>query len=170
MTWDSLITSQTVYQSLIERLSKTIWLSSHWSEIFLFAIAIYAVLIILLWSFHNLIKRHHKNNQQKFVLECDQIIAKFAQEQYNSKYPENINISLMEWLFQSNTKNYFLEKNLFEKNIKDIETKIWKTIVDQQQRSSFYRNFNKTKASKIFSKIVWRLLTIITLWIYKIFM
>lgn len=52
------------------------------------------------------------------------MISQFAQEQYNSKYPENINIALVQAMFESNTKKYFSEKLNFENKIKEIETKI----------------------------------------------
>ena len=169
MAWASTL-PQTIYQSLIDRISNTSWLNIYWSAIFLFIVAVYAVLIIILWSIHNVIKKYYKNNEQKFFLECDQIIYKFAQEQYNIKHHDNINISLMETIFQSNTKNYFLEKNIFENKIKEIENKSWKTIIDQSQRTNFYKYYSKTKILKIISKIIWRTLTIATLWIYRIFM
>lgn len=167
MTWDQI--SQTMYQLLIDKIWNITWLNIYWSAIFLFIVAVYVVLIILLWSIYNLIKKHYKNNEQQFFLECDQIIAKFAQEQYIVKYPENINIYLMKWVFQSDTKNYFLEKNTFENTVKEIESKIWKKIIEQSQRTNFYKYYNKTKISKIISKIIWLILTIITLWIYKLF-
>lgn len=169
MTWETQIISQTIYQWLIDKIWNITWLNIYWSAIFLFIVAVYAVLVLLLWFIHNLIKKHYKNNEQKFFLECDHIIAKFAQEQYKSRHQENINISLMESIFQSETKNYFLEKNIFENKVKETENKIWKTIIDKAQRSNFYKYYNKTKISKIISKIIWLILTIITLWIYKLF-
>lgn len=169
MAWEATL-SQSIYQSLIDKIWSITWLNIYWSAMFLFAFAVYILLLIILWFIYKLIKKHYKNNEQKFVLECDQIIAKFANEQYNNKYPENINISLVQTIFESKTKNYFLEKITFENKIKEIETKIWKTIIDQTQLSSFNKYFNRTKWSRLITQIIWRILTIITFWIAKIFL
>jgi hypothetical protein len=167
MTWA--VISQTMYQLLIDKIWNMTWLNIYWSAIFLFIVAVYAVLVILLYSIHTLIKKYYKNNEQKFFLECDKIISKFAKEQYIGKYQNNINIYLMEWIFQSDTKNYFLEKNTFETKVKETENNIWKTIIDKYQWWVFYKYYNKTKTSKIVSEIIWWILTIITIWIYKLF-
>ncbi len=167
MTWA--VISQTIYQLLIDKIWNITWLNIYWSAIFLFIVAVYAVLVILLCSIHTLIKKYYKNNEQKFFLECDKIISKFAKEQYIGKYQNNINIYLMEWIFQSDTKNYFLEKNTFETKVKETENNIWKTIIDKYQWWVFYKYYNKTKTSKIVSEIIWWILTIITIWIYKLF-
>ena len=170
MTGESQFIQKTIYQSLMTKVSNIIWLNSHWTEIFLFILAIYAALIIILWAIHNSIRKHYKNSQERFFLECDQMVAKFAQEQYNNKYENNINISLIESIIISNTKNYFLEKQTFENSIKEIEKNIWKTLIDEWQRTNFYKHYNKTKWLKIISKTIWWILTIITIWIYRIFM
>ena len=168
MTWDQIL--QTTYQLFIDKIWNITWLNIYWSAIFLFIVAVYAILIIILWSIYSMIKKLYKNNEQKFILETDNIIFQFAQEQYNTKYQENINISLIEEIFESNTKSYFLEKNNFEKKVKEIENRIWKIIIDKTQRSNFYKYYNKTKISKLISNIIWWILTIITLWIYRILM
>ncbi len=170
MTWEITVISSTIYQSLINKIWNIIWISNHGSEIFLFALAIYGVSIIILWSIHNAVKKHYKNNKQKYFLSCDEIIATFAHTQYTNKYPENINTTLIEAIFESKTKDYFLEKNIFENKVKEIEIKIWKTIIDQTQRNNFYKYYNMTKWSMIFSKTIWWILTIITAWVYRIFM
>jgi len=170
MTWNKEIISQTFYESIIDNISNTVWLTNHWSEIFLFILAIYAILIIIFWAIHNTIKNNFKKNKEKYFLECDNIIYQLAKEQYQNKYSENINISLLESIFSSNTKSYFSEKYLFEKKIKEIENITWKSIINQNQRASFYKYYKKTKSSKISSQIIWWILTIFTMWIYRLFM
>lgn len=170
MPWETPVVSQTIYQSRINKISNLLWLSNHGAEIFLFILAIYAVVVIILWSIHNITKKRYKNNKQMFFLECDEIISLFAKEQYQNKYQENINTTLLTSLFESKSKDYLLEKKIFEDQIKQIENKIWKTIVNQEKWNRFYKYYNKTKWSSMISKSIWRLLTIITLWIYRIFM
>ncbi len=170
MSWEVPLIGQSIYQNLINRISNFLWLSNHWTEIFLFIWAIYAVIIIILGWIHNITKKRYMTNKQKYFLSCDQIISLFAKEQYQSKYKENINTRLLENIFISKTKDYFFEKQIFEDTIKDIENTIWKKIINQEEWNNFYKYYNKTKWSRIISKIIWRILTIMSIWIYKIFM
>lgn len=165
-----IILSQTLYQSIIDSIANIIWSSFNGAEIFIFLVAIYIVAIILLWWLYHTTQNLFNQNKKKFFFSCDEIIYQFSQNQYQQKHDPNINNSLMKDIFMSQTKDYFTEKSLFENKVKEIQNKLSKNIISKDNLSKFYRYYKNTKLYKLISTTIWRILTISTLWIYRLFM
>lgn len=160
---------QTLYDIFVQNISKKTWFSTIWSEYLIWWVSIYFCLLILLLFIHSLIIKTLKSLKQSFFLECDLIIKQIATAQYKNKATENINIQLLNTIFESKSKDYFKESTNIISKINEIKEKTKEIIINDKQKSKLKNLDKRINWLEIISKTIWYTLNLLTIGIYKIF-
>lgn len=162
------------YNQVLNTLSFFTGLDSQTSFIVFRIIIAEIVVFLVIIPLHRLILRRISSTKQNLVQQMDEVIYLLAKAQYSSNISEqdlwwDPHFAMMKEMFQS-AKFEYLDN---VPRLKDFSNKVQlllnTTIATDQQRTTISKLQKKMKILIFFSRLVWILICIFTLWLYRLF-
>lgn len=127
----------------------------------------YILLLAILLYIHSIFLKKQKKIREKLTETYDTMRYNLAQAQYkNTNIQDNKGIKITrEW----DKKNYFENEKEIKEELLSIEQQWEQQIISQIQRDSIKKQTHKKNILTIFVQTIGRIITIITIGIYKVF-
>ena len=143
------------------------WLTPQAAMIVLLVIIWYIVLLIIVIPVHKTLLRLMKRKTERLTWEIDTLRYLVAKAQQKSeKTTENKGIKI---LFDLPKPDYFHHLVEIKQEIKSIEGGLWTSIVDDVARSRIEKMYGKRKSLNTFTNVYGRIVSAITIFVYKLF-
>ncbi len=137
------------------------------AELLLVAILWYIVIILLLVMIHRRIVRKHERIHENLVFLYDTIRYQVARVQAsNPIIQDNKGIKV---IMESEHKNYLANSTAIKEEINLMEQKLGQQIVSADQRTTITKQSKKKRTLMILVQLLWRIITVLTVGIYKLF-
>lgn len=143
------------------------WLTPQAAMIVLLVIIWYIVLLIIVIPVHKTLLRLMKKKTERLTWEIDTLRYLVAKAQQKSeKKTENKGIKI---LFDLPKPDYFHHLGEIKQEIVNIQTSLWTTIVDDVTRVRIEKMYGKRKSLNTFTNVYGRIVSAITIFVYKLF-
>jgi len=163
--------------SIIEQLNIFRWNSVHsiasthgWAEqqveLWLLLILGYIVIVLLLMFIHSKLIRRQKKTHENLVILYDTIRYQLARAQYENSSIEGDWIQIV---MDAEHKNYVANAAIIKQEIVSIEKRSGQAIVTDKQRKTIHQQTKKKNRLTIVVNYIGRILTFLTIGIYKLF-
>jgi len=159
---------------IISSFSNLTWLDTYTSKVILLAVITYIFFIVVFLVVHKLIIKKSISIKANYITKYDEIwylvslnMYEFNQ-QAKAQWKEN---QLMYWaksIIWLQQNDYISNKKKIFQDIAKLEAYIWKKIISEElisQINWLHKNFSN---SSFFQNMFWRILTILTLWLYRL--
>jgi len=143
------------------------WRAEPEAELLLLVILWYIVLILLLMFIHRKLLRKHKKTHENLVLLYDTIRYQVARAQYGN--PASQESKWIKVVMESEHENYLANVAAIKNEILSIEQNLGQQIISADQRTMINKQTKKKKTLMFFVQFIWRLTTLLTAGIYKLF-
>lgn len=148
-------------------LTNITWWTDTEIEFRLIIILGYLVVLILLIFIHRKLLNIKKRTHEKLVLSYDTLRYQLSKAQYeNQNIQDSKGIKIV---IDAEQKNYPAHKEEIKEEILSIEQKLGKQIITENQRATITKQTHKKKKMTIFVQLIWRINTLLTIGIYKLF-
>ena len=137
------------------------------AEVVLWVILGYILGISLLIFLHNKLLKKHKKNYEHLTLLYDTVRYTIAKAQYNNSIIQEskwINITI-----EADHKSYLANTLAIKQEILSIEQQLGQQIISVDQWMTIDEEVKKTKKTMISIQILGRIITVLTVGIYKLF-
>lgn len=143
------------------------WLTPQAAMIVLLVIIWYIVLLIIIIPVHKTLLRLMKRKTERLTWEIDTLRYLVAKTQQKSETAtENTWIKI---LFDFPKPDYFHHLAEIKQEIKNMESGLWATIVDDVTRVRIEKMYGKRKSLNAFTNVYGRCVSVITILVYKLF-
>ena len=143
------------------------WLTPQVATIVLLVIIWYIVLLIILIPIHTSLVRLLHKKKEILTREYDTLRYLVAKAQKQST--ATTESRWIKVLFDTTNPDYFHHHAEIKQEIKSIESILWTSIIDDVTRARIENKLKNYDSLKLFVNIFWRIISAITILVYRLF-
>ncbi len=152
---------------IVHIMANVSWRAEPEAEMLLLVILWYIVLILLLISIHRKLLRTHRRTHENLIASYDMLRYQVAKAQYEN--PSIQDGAGIKTVIDAEHKSYLANSAAIKTEIQSIEQTLGQWIIAPEQRIKIQRQTKKKHRLFIFNQLIGRLITLLTVGIYKLF-